>query len=692
MHLSRLLHSTPSWLLDVAIQSTALLVIAGAVTTLAPRLSAARRHFIQAASLLLIPIIMLCSSLAPSWHIPQSMWTAAPTHTEQHTDPFAATTALPAVATNISMMVSPADAAPSSIWAWIWLAGIGGGCIAIGFAARSLRRLSASSHPVASPEVQRAFQEETASLHLQHRNICLRMSHDCPVPMTWGLRHPVVLLPPQAAEWPQDRLRLVLRHELAHIARGDHLISLLTTVSALLLWFHPLTWLMLRASQLTREQACDDLALAHSDQSAADFAQELLAAVASLGTPSGRRWLPLALAMSISAGAKAMRFRLANIIQPDRTRQSYSAAQKAALLLPLLIGSFALAGLTACRKAATPSAAVKDAQILVTSRFISVPVDSPVLAEAGLVLNEGSDLQNLGILNEEQINSLLNKLAQQKGVHLLSAPSVTTRSGQKATMEITREFIYPTEFEPAKQLAKDQPVIPTTPTAFEMRPVGIRMDVTPEVGSNDSIELVISPEITSFEGFIDYGSPVRKAGDTTGTPLTQNEVKQPVFHSLKTTTSVVLQGGQSVVFGGLGRPQDLQLTIKPDFNNAATHLTTERLPETQELIFFVIQAKRIEVTGAPMQPAKPKTASHSPEEPTVTIFGQVKRQGKYTLKPGMTAQDLITQANGLSDHANATKAELDRGPQNARTKHSLDLTREGTKPLENGDILIVPER
>ena len=70
------------------------------------------------------------------------------------------------------------------------------------------------------------------------------------------------------------------------------------------------------------------------------------------------------------------------------------------------------------------------------------------------------------------MQELVKKLSQQKGVDLMSAPSVTTKSGQKATVEVVREFIYPTEFDPPKQMGKDQPVIPTTPTAFEMRPVG----------------------------------------------------------------------------------------------------------------------------------------------------------------------------------------------------------------------------
>jgi beta-lactamase regulating signal transducer with metallopeptidase domain len=659
MTTSQLLSSTPGWLLDVALQTTALLVIAGLVTTFIPRLSAARKHFVQASALLLIPVVMLSSFFAPNWRIE---WSGKPAqlpagiHTTTELDQ---QTVPPRVASTISMTVARADVPHSPMWALLWLVGIGVGGLALGFSALSLRRLRASSRPMTDSSIRRCFQEEAAAFHLHLPDTSLRMSADCQVPMTWGLAHKVVLLPELASEWPETRLRLVLRHELAHIARGDILVSLLTTFAALMLWFHPLVWFMLRASQRSREQASDDLALAHSDQKAGDFAEELLAAVASLGAHSGRRWLPLALAMSVSAVAKAMCQRLGNLVDSDRGRLGYSGPQKLALLLPMLAVAFGLAGLTACRKAEP----TRDAMILVRSRFISIPVGSPVLAEAGLVVADTAGLQNLGILSADQASALLKKLTQQKGIDLMSAPSVTTKSGQKATVEVVREFIYPTEYEPAKQLGKDQPIIPTTPTAFEMRPVGVRMELNPILLEDGSIDLTLTPEVTSFEGFIDYGKSIEKQGDTPVAVLTENKIQQPIFHSMKTSTSVIIQPGQSIVFGGLGSPESAPLT--------------DRLPKTKDLVFFIVEATTVDAA----QPNPPKGTP----EPAVTVFGQVKRQGKYTLKPGMTVKELLEMAGGLSDRADGSQAELKRG-----NKLFVIPLPESTKPLEAGDVLTVP--
>jgi len=51
-------------------------------------------------------------------------------------------------------------------------------------------------------------------------------------------------------------------------------------------------------------------------------------------------------------------------------------------------------------------------------------------------------------MTDPQFQVVIRALNQKKGVDLMSAPSVTTKSGQKATVEVVREFYYPTEFDP----------------------------------------------------------------------------------------------------------------------------------------------------------------------------------------------------------------------------------------------------
>lgn len=126
-----------------------------------------------------------------------------------------------------------------------------------------------------------------------------------------------------------------------------------------------------------------------------------------------------------------------------------------------------------------------------------------------------------GVFTNPQFQTVLRGLSQKKGVDVSSCPSVTTKSGVKATVEVTREFIYPTEFDPPQlpqggggggrnRVGGGQMIAtPTTPTAFEMRKTGITLEVEPVVSDDArSVELVLAPEVADFEGFINYGSPI----------------------------------------------------------------------------------------------------------------------------------------------------------------------------------------
>ena len=73
-----------------------------------------------------------------------------------------------------------------------------------------------------------------------------------------GMVRPAVVLGADVAEMPEDQLRSVLLHELAHIRRGDFLANLLSSVAMVLYWPNPLYWMARRRASLTLEQACDD--------------------------------------------------------------------------------------------------------------------------------------------------------------------------------------------------------------------------------------------------------------------------------------------------------------------------------------------------------------------------------------------------------------------------------------------------
>jgi general secretion pathway protein D len=190
-----------------------------------------------------------------------------------------------------------------------------------------------------------------------------------------------------------------------------------------------------------------------------------------------------------------------------------------------------------------------------------------------------------GVFTDPQFQVVLRALNQKKGVDLLSAPRVTTKSGQRAQIEIIREFRYPTEFEPPQipqtfgntgnqgggagvtvnTQPQSFPVTPTTPTSFETRNTGVTLEVEPVVGPDGfTIDLNLVPQVVEFEGFINYGSPilttsVNLLGQTIQTVITPNVINQPIFSTRKVQTSVSIFDGQTVVLGGLIR-EDVQKT------------------------------------------------------------------------------------------------------------------------------------
>ena len=157
-----------------------------------------------------------------------------------------------------------------------------------------------------------------------------------------------------------------------------------------------------------------------------------------------------------------------------------------------------------------------------------------------------------GVFTDPQFQVMIRALSQKKGVDLLSAPSVMARSGQRAKIEIIREFIYPTEYDPPEiptnfgslggtfgtggtVTGGGFPVTPATPTAFETRNTGVTLEVDPVLGADEfTIDLNLAPEVVEFDGFINYGSPIQTTsvnilGQSEPVVITENRIEMPVL-------------------------------------------------------------------------------------------------------------------------------------------------------------------
>lgn len=250
-----------------------------------------------------------------------------------------------------------------------------------------------------------------------------------------------------------------------------------------------------------------------------------------------------------------------------------------------------------------------------------------------------------GVFTNPQFQMVIRALNQKKGVDLMAAPKVTTKSGQKARIQITREFPYPATFTPPDvpdtvgsnnnnnivgQGAQADPIVtPAFPTSMETRELGVILEVDPVIGPDGyTIDLTLSPQVVDFDGFVNYGSPIyfvrnRVIGqfiDNTipGVPLvknlfavdrslmTENVINQPIFSVRKVTTNVSIWDGQTVALGGLIR-EDIQkvndkVPILGDIPLAGVAFRSEVDQKIKKNLIVFVTARLMDAAGQPLRP------------------------------------------------------------------------------------------
>lgn len=242
-----------------------------------------------------------------------------------------------------------------------------------------------------------------------------------------------------------------------------------------------------------------------------------------------------------------------------------------------------------------------------------------------------------GLFSSGQVQMIMRGLSQKKGTDVMTAPSVMARSGDKATIEIIREFIYPTEYEPPElpnqvgggnngggglglsSGGSSFPVTPATPTTFDTRKTGVILEIEPNVGNNDSvIDLRFAPEIVEFEGFVNYGSPITSpATDALGNPvqivITENRIEMPIFSTRKVSTGITIYDGYTVAVGGLMR-EDVQavndkVPILGDLPFVGRLFQSESENHIKSNLIIFVTAEIIDATGRRMT-----TVTSAPDE------------------------------------------------------------------------------
>lgn len=132
------------------------------------------------------------------------------------------------------------------------------------------RRLYADSLPC-----EDAFALVWLKAQRLRRRVRIRTSDRIPAPLTYGVLHPVILLP-AGIDWPdKTALCFILEHEAQHIRHFDTLRKGLLAAAVCLHWFNPLAWVMYVFCSREMELACDE-AVTAGGADRAGYARTLL--------------------------------------------------------------------------------------------------------------------------------------------------------------------------------------------------------------------------------------------------------------------------------------------------------------------------------------------------------------------------------------------------------------------------------
>jgi beta-lactamase regulating signal transducer with metallopeptidase domain len=249
------------FLLNTTLKVSLIVVVALAASALLRRRSAAVRHFVLAAAL-------ACAAATPALRLVAPAW--------QATSAWLPTSRVLFIDRPLSVLDDSASSTPSTGgrvaadgWsratvarasAIIWIAGLAASLLVLAAGLARLAWIASRARRATSGRLADIAADISRAFDLRRPPVLLQSDHPSLL-VTWGTWRPKVLLPSEASTWPEERLRIVLAHELAHVRRGDWLVQMAAEVLRSTYWFNPLVWLACRRLRLESERACDDAVL-----------------------------------------------------------------------------------------------------------------------------------------------------------------------------------------------------------------------------------------------------------------------------------------------------------------------------------------------------------------------------------------------------------------------------------------------
>jgi beta-lactamase regulating signal transducer with metallopeptidase domain len=368
------------------VKSTLVLVLAFAIASLLRSAAASARYAVWALAFATVVALPLAMIVAPSWRI--GLESAPAAIGTPRSAPAALVEAISTTPADVSTLSARTESAITNavtstqaslleslpmIVLLVWLFGslLVGARVLLG--RHSLRRIARRANPLTTDEWVLLVRRESQQLGIE-RDVRIMASDRVSTPLAAGIRSPVILLPADAASWTTEHRRIILRHELAHIARGDALVCLLSGIACAIYWVNPLVWIASRALRTEQERSCDDRVLTLGTVPT-DYAEHLLEVARSARNIGMHSFVSVAMARP-----SQLEGRLLAVLQ-NRRRGSLATSQRISATAVAIIALFAIAALRPVRTAAAiVVAAQADSPLLL--RTIT-PKPQPIEANTG---------------------------------------------------------------------------------------------------------------------------------------------------------------------------------------------------------------------------------------------------------------------------------------------------------------------
>ena len=188
-----------------------------------------------------------------------------------------------------------------------------------------IQRIRKFGMAVTDSELQQLFENLKERILPGKNSIRLIESALIKVPIVFGHLKPLVIVPVGIfTQIPYNQLEAILAHKLAHIKRHDFLINILQSLVEILLFYHPLIYVISNRMRSERENCCDDFALDYC--SSTQYAKALV----NMETLRNRRSIP---ALAFVKQKEHLLKRVQRILNQEKMKTKLTERLFAALII-----------------------------------------------------------------------------------------------------------------------------------------------------------------------------------------------------------------------------------------------------------------------------------------------------------------------------------------------------------------------